>query len=418
MDPLNFSPNMFIEGYAEEALPGGETMLRCPQGVVLLANAVQGDHLRVRIQQRQRGAWRGSIEQLLQASPLRIDAACPVAADCGGCALQHVSPQTQQQIKSQWVKQAFADQWHASLDWQPLTGTQGLRRRVRWWCGEDAQGLFLGFRARRSHRVVRHEHCLQLEPELDALRQRLQAFLPADLVSVQATLLHDGIHLVLESKTAKKPAQPWFEQPGLLWWWRTEQGSQPIGKVHVLHDVLSVEGQQLGLHIGPDDFVQGQFLGNTALVEQLQSWAKGAYTVADLFSGVGNLSLPLAFLGMHVEGAELRPQSVQAANRNAKRLAVSATYRTADLSKADDLAFCAGVDVLILDPPRQGARAVCLAIPALLPKKIVLVSCDVAAAKRDAALLNKAGYRLTAVRALDLFPVTGHVESMSLWLRV
>ena len=106
---------------------------------------------------------------------------------------------------------------------------------------------------------------------------------------------------------------------------------------------------------------------------------------------------------------------MQAANANASRLSVTAEFHTANLFEARDLPAYAGADILILDPPRKGAKSVCQAMGMLLPKRIIMLSCDVAAGSRDAAILHRHGYRMHALRAFDLFPYAGHVEAMSLW---
>jgi len=203
------------------------------------------------------------------------------------------------------------------------------------------------------------------------------------------------------------------------YWWRNPTGTKPLsGDIKPLHDLLPAGGGNVRLCIGPDDFVQGQMEGNAAVVKQVQSWAADARRVVDLFTGAGNLSLPLAYsTGAEVLGADVRPQSIQAANANASRLSVTAEFHAANLFEAKSLSAYAGADILILDPPRKGAKSVCQAMAMLLPKKIIMLSCDVATGRRDAAILHRHGYRMHALRAFDLFPYAGHVEAMSLWVQ-
>jgi 23S rRNA (uracil1939-C5)-methyltransferase len=153
------------------------------------------------------------------------------------------------------------------------------------------------------------------------------------------------------------------------------------------------------------------------MIRQVQAWSDGARRVGDMFAGFGNLSLPLAAaIKADVIGAEVRHASVTAANKSARRLGLDARYVQADLFGHFDLSPFTGMDVLIIDPPRKGARKICQSLPILLPRKIVLVSCDIAAGARDAAMIARHGYRLEAVRVLDMFPFAGHVEAMSLWV--
>jgi len=154
------------------------------------------------------------------------------------------------------------------------------------------------------------------------------------------------------------------------------------------------------------------------MVRQVQEWAGNPRFVADLFTGIGNLSLPLACAtGATIRGADLCESSIRSANASAKTLGANAHYEAINLFESFDGSAFAGADVLILDPPRKGAKRICRNIGALLPASSIMVNCDVASGTRDAAELHKLGYRLQALRALDLFPYTGHVEAMSLWQR-
>jgi len=121
--------------------------------------------------------------------------------------------------------------------------------------------------------------------------------------------------------------------------------------------------------------------------------------------------------GAGVFGAELNAASVKAALTNANSLGVSGQFVVANLFEDFDQEPYIGADVLILDPPRRGSKRLCHQMGRLMPKKIIMVSCDVATGARDGALLQAQGYRLKALRGLDLFSGAGHVEAMSLWVR-
>jgi len=405
----------------DKLLPGGEAIVRVEGESVLVANAVPGDMVELRMQAKRRGVLRGEIIELIQPGSQRVSPACPVAAACGGCALQFVSSEHQAAVKSGWVSGAFKPMTDTDTAWIAACSSRSrYRRRVRWFVGKDEQGYFLGFYAPTSHRPVRHADCMVITPALNALRQWVETHVPlSDIHSVQAVQLSDGIHIVLE--TDSRPANIQFDQMEelpLQWWWRDSQRiTRPLQKpVIAFHDLLPAGQGDISLMVGPDDFVQGQAQGNRELIAQIQAWAGSVNRIADLFCGIGNLSLPLAAAtGADVFGAELNAASVRAALRNAKMLAVSAQFVVANLFEDFDKEPYIGADVLILDPPRRGAKRLCNQMSQLLPKKIIMISCDTAAGARDGALLQQHGYRLKALRALDLFPGAGHVETMSLW---
>ncbi len=410
-----------VVGRAEKLLPGGETLVRVDGASVLVANAVPGDLLQLKMQAKRRGVLRAKIEKVVEPSDQRMKAVCPVADQCGGCAMQSISTADQASVKSAWVSDAFKLLMDSDTDWMPVqTENIGCRRRLRWFIGNSEQGRFLGFYAPASHQTVRHESCMVATAELNAVRQLIEENVDlAGLESVQAVQLDDGVHLVLEG--AVRPDLIEIEELDglkLQWWWRDNNRiTRPLRKpVQAFHDLLPAGETDISLAVGPDDFVQGQRAGNRSLIRQIQDWAGPVNRVADLFCGIGNLSLPLAAAtGAKVFAAELNPASVRAASANAKSLGIASQIVVANLFEEFDRSPYIGADVLILDPPRRGAKRLCHQMGQLLPKKIIMISCDVAAGARDGALLRQQGYRLKALRAVDLFAFAGHVEAMSLW---
>ena len=396
------------------------------EGVFLIPNTVSGDYITFHPLDKRRGSQRGLLLSVEKASPKRIKPPCDVAELCGGCALQPISESSQMALKSEWVRQAFQPCMDKTTLFRPVEQLSGAtRRRIRWWRGEDAQGGFLGFRARSSHQPVRQNRCEVVHPAAFALKESIQASIPPEVVSVQVTVLHDGLHVVLEAGEGSSIPElsivsDIMEVEGLplQWWVQDRKSLRPLVKpLRIMHDRVPAGESWIMFRIGPDDFVQGQEAGNIELVRQVQQWCRGAHRVVDLFSGVGNLSLPLAALGMQVIGAEVRAQSVSRANASAKEMQIDARYHEADLFGKFDLEPFTGADVLILDPPRKGARKVCVSMNRLLPAYIIMISCDIASGARDAEELMLQGYSLRQLRALDLFPFTGHVEAMSLWSR-
>ncbi|NWF38587.1 class I SAM-dependent RNA methyltransferase [Mariprofundus sp. NF] len=413
-----------LKGRAGPILPGGEALVHADGDTVLVANAVPGDELAVHISGKRRGVWRGEIVEVLEASDQRITPACPVATLCGGCALQSISGSDQAKLKSEWVKSAFAPFIKSDTAWLPIVWQEDrFRRRVRWSVGSDRAGLFLGFKAFASHQPVRHRDCLVVTPQLNQLARLIEKNMHLNgVASVQALQLNDGIHLIIETEHPPESiATDELDALVLQWWWRDAQGiTRPLKKpVIPLHDQLPAGNLDVAVTVGPDGFVQGQVEGNRELIAQIQDWAGKPRRIADLFCGIGNLSLPLAAAsGAEVFGAELNAASVRAAAANAKALHVKASFTEANLFEDFDIEPYIGADLLLLDPPRRGAKRICDQISRLLPEKIIMISCDVAAGARDGAILKKHGYQFKALRALDLFPGAGHVEAMSLWTRI
>jgi len=431
-------------GRVEKLLPGGEGLVHASGRAWLVANVAPGDIVRLSPHGKRRGMFRGGECRIVTPSPLRTQPLCDVAEMCGGCALACVDARAHATIKSTWVHEAFAchleEAGAGGCEWRGVEDAPrfGERRRVRLWRGQDGAGAFLGFRARASHQPVRAAHCPAIHPFIESLRLALGPRLPCAVGSVRATVLTHGAHVVLECPSSREVspnalkalirdvARGLNADCDVAWWARIGTRLMPLMRpIPEVGESVPAGDGTLKLRVGPDDFVQGTMRGHAALVGQVASWTadvleEGAgwrrRRVADLFCGIGNLSLPLAVApGCSVRGADACVSSIRQANRTARALGLDAVYETANLFDAFDTAPFAGADVLLLDPPRKGAKAVCERLGGLLPRAIIMVHCDPAAGRRDAAAAAGLGYRLRALRAIDLFPWTGHVESLSLW---
>jgi len=363
-----------LRGKVECLLPGGEASVRCGDDICLVANALPGEEILFLNKGKRRGAGRGKLKQVLHASPHRVAAPCPHADVCGGCSLQFLRRNQHAGIKSDWIRQAFSALMHSDSVWQPVSSlpVTGLRRKAHWHRGEDTSGSFLGFKGRASNKLVRHKHCMLLQPELNTLRELLEKDISEAVDSVSITALADGFHIVLEAETAAWPKLPqgFFDREDIQCWWRHGERIKPAGKrVRELHDHLPSGDDLLKLQLGPGDFVQSESETNCEMVQQVLAWADRPRRVVDLFAGAGNFSLPLAMQGTEVIGADIRSDSVRAATTNARKLKLDARFQQADLLKNFAPESFAGADVLILDPPRKGARRVCEAMNALLTAK-------------------------------------------------
>jgi 23S rRNA (uracil1939-C5)-methyltransferase len=145
--------------------------------------------------------------------------------------------------------------------------------------------------------------------------------------------------------------------------------------------------------------------------------------IADLFCGLGNFTLPIARLGAEVLGMEGSAQLLERARENAAKngLADRTRFEVANLFEMTEarMAELGPFDRMLIDPPRDGAMAVCLALPETgAPRRIVYVSCNPATLARDAnVLVNVKGYRLKGAGVVNMFPHTAHVESIALFER-
>jgi len=140
----------------------------------------------------------------------------------------------------------------------------------------------------------------------------------------------------------------------------------------------------------------------------------------DLFCGMGNFTWPLARRAQSVVGVEGVPTLVAKAQRNAldndlKNVTFFHENLEEDVTRQPWAAQ--GFDKILLDPARAGAAGVMQHVVKLMPRRVVYVSCNPATLARDSDVLLRAGYYIQQLAMLDMFPHTGHLESMVLFVR-
>jgi len=179
----------------------------------------------------------------------------------------------------------------------------------------------------------------------------------------------------------------------------------------------------------PTDFTQVNHHINRVLVARALSLlaVQKDERILDLFCGLGNFTLPIATQAREVVGIEGSVALTERALENARANGLDAktSFATRNLFEATAADFVAlgKFDRFLIDPPRDGAMAVCQALvdlvdlaPALRPKRIVYVSCSPSTLARDAGLLvTGAGYKMSKAGVVNMFPHTSHVESMAVF---
>lgn len=355
---------------------GGHCVARHEGRVVFVRHAVPGERVRAIVTEDGGGSYcRADAVAVLEASPDRVDAPCPVArpGGCGGCDFQHVDVGAQRRLKAEVVVEQLRRL--AGLE-RTVTveelpgGPLGWRSRVRLAVDADGQA---GLRAHRSHDVIPIADC-PLAPEglLPPVLARSQR--PGGEVDVVAGAGDAGV------VTRQAAGRSWRLSPGVFW------------QVHpAMADTLAA------------------IVGEWAAVPPYgRAW--------DLYGGVGLLASVLAEQAGR-SGSVTVVESDRRAVADGRRALADLPqigWRTGRVEQV--LPKLPGRPVVIVaDPPRRGlGRAVVDAIAAREPVRMIYVACDPASLARDVALFAGHGYQLTQLRALDAFPMTHHVECVAL----
>ena len=417
----------------------GRGVARVDGKVVFIDGALPGEEVRFRYT-RMRGRFdEGQTVEVLQASPDRVEPRCAYVDICGGCVLQHLRSEVQVDLKQVRLLRELRNLGGVEPQtiYPPLTGNAwGYRRKARLGARYVPKkgGVLVGFRERRHNRVADIRSCEILVPtvgpHLGALRELLTGLHARDRVpQVEVAAGDDGTTLVFRTLVALDEAAQTalreFGQRHALAIYLQPGGPDtvaPLDPDNAAELTYLLPEFDLRMRFLPTDFVQVNADINRRLVTRAVELLAPAPAerIVDLFAGLGNFTLPLARRGADVVGLEGDAALVERARENAVANGVTgATFAQADLSQPETLApWLAGARKLLLDPPRTGAQVVVDHLAAPYPERVVYVSCNPATLARDAGTLVRAhGYEFLGTGAVDMFPHTNHVESISVFQR-
>jgi tRNA/tmRNA/rRNA uracil-C5-methylase (TrmA/RlmC/RlmD family) len=408
---------------------GGEGVVRVDGKAVFVAGALPGERVELRITEDQDRWARATVTTVLEPSPDRVEPPCPVAATCGGCDLQHASPEAQVRLKTRVVREQL--QRLGRFEDPPVRAGRavgpalGYRAHARLHAAPDGR---LGFHAAGTNDVVPIDECPVLTPAANALLARVGTTTGA----VEVELRADGIDAdgdPAAGVVVLTPGPGALDVPDgdhdLLLRQPDDVDGGATGTVAMRGDgILDVDVAGLTFALPTSGFFQVSTHAAEALVAEVLRAAGDVdgRLVWDLYAGVGLLALPLARAGAEVLAVEGNPAAVAAARVNAEENQLVVTVEEGDVHEALHDRAREGVldlpDVVVLDPPRTGVGAGPLRdLAALAPPRVVLVACDPASLARDARALAGEGYRLDEVQPLDLFPMTHHVEAVATFTR-
>ena len=411
--------------------------------VVFVEGGLPGEQVRAEVVRRKPSYEIARVTEVLRPSSQRAAPRCPHFGVCGGCAMQHLEPAAQVAVKQRVLEDTFQHigKLTPGRILAPLYGPSwGYRYRARLSVRVVPKkgGVLVGFHERKSSYVADMRECHVLPPHVAALLMPLRALItsmsaPDRMPQIEVSVGDAATVLVLRhllplTDADKDQLRQFAARHGISWW------LQPKGPdtVHPLdppdEDILAYRLPEFGLRMPfrPTDFTQVNHAINRVLVSRALSLLQPqpGDRIADLFCGLGNFTLPLATLAAEVMGVEGSKALTDRAAQAAAAHGLSERTRFATLNLFEiDIDWLRGLgrfDRMLIDPPREGAQAVAQALtqldPADRPRRIVYVSCNPATLARDAAILVHEGhYTLQAAGVINMFPHTGHVESIAVF---
>lgn len=422
--------------------------------VIFVSGAVTGDEANVKIIKTTSSYAVGRVDNFIRKSPIRDDNRCSIGA-CTSCAYKRISYKHEKEIKRADVKEAFLKAGLPEVEIAELVASPRIteyRNKAQYPISKDKNGEYvIGFYAPKSHRVTEARHC-PLAPKVFAdIINHLAEFFKKHGISVYdeeqgagllrhiylrrgeltneilLTLVINGTSLPHSDELVNSITKQFSNVVGILLNVNKDKTNVILGNEFInlhgrdyIYDILG----GVKLKITAPSFYQV----NHDAAELLYAKAKELAcptkkdTLLDLYCGAGSIGLSMADSVGELIGIEIIESAVLCARENAASANISnAKFYTGDAASTENLLCNAENElrrkieptIVVLDPPRAGCDEKLINyVASLSPKRIVYISCNPTTLARDAAIFKELGYTCGEVTPFDLFPLTGHVESV------
>ncbi|MBI2412533.1 MAG: 23S rRNA (uracil(1939)-C(5))-methyltransferase RlmD [Deltaproteobacteria bacterium] len=409
---------------------GGRGIGRIDGKVVFVPFTAPGDRARIAVVTEKKGFSEGALVEVVSPSPLRAKPPCPVFGACGGCALQHISYEGQVEWKERIFEETLKriGKVEGAEFGEPIKAVNPWNYRSRASFHVDRNGW--GFFGEKSHIVIDIDECPIADPAVNRAFKGIKGALsgkkhgiytvevgasPVDGKAVAAFYIHEEKKIDWHGCLSGIEGLKGFEV-------RLSPERKGKGKrIYSEGDtVLSYSVQGLRFNAGIGLFSQVNPAQNERLVEKVVEYAglSGTETVVDLFSGVGNLTLPLSKGARAATGVESSIEATEFAEENAKINGIksasfvsseAALWLKQEIKSLEKTRPC----VIVLDPPRGGGPEVVSMLSGARPERIVYVSCSPPTLARDLSTLSACGYKVKRASFVDMFPQTYHIECVA-----
>lgn len=425
----------------EDLSHDGRGIARVDGKIVFIEGALPTEKIRFEYVKKRKDYDEGRVSEIQEPSAMRVTPDCQHFGTCGGCALQHLSPQGQLDYKERhWLNLMKKMGGGAPESTLPALQTDiwHYRRKARLGVKYVAKKdkVLLGFREKRNP-----QYLMDME-DCQILRQEFRQHIPT--LKALLNQMPCGPHIAQvelaigeECALVFRHLQPLSaEDEALLHTFGEATGfkiylqAKGPDSLKLFYPIdasmqMSFKLSQYDVHLrfGPLDFIQVNQSMNEAMIAQALNLLdlKASDRVLDLFCGLGNFTLPLAKKVQWVYGVEGDASMIARAKENAlSQDILNVDFSTADLQLESSVEELKKFDFnkVLIDPARDGAQAVVEGLGHMGVERIVYVSCHPATLARDAEILReKFGYRMVSGGIMDMFPHTIHIESMALFVK-
>ncbi len=418
--------------------------------VVFVRGAVSGDKVRAKVIKLTSSFAVAKLIEVIKSSPNRAsEDICSAPLSCGGCVYRHVTYEHELDIKRGYVKAAFAKAGLSDVNVLPVLSTgkqRGYRNKGQYPVAKTKNGIVAGFYATKTHNIIHAENCaiqnakfgeilrfvcdfadqndwsVYDEESGNGLLRHIYLRVGEQTGEIMLCLVVNGDSVPNEKEFTQKLTERFSDIASVMLNKNTKNTNVVLGKEYrTLYGKNGIEDVLCGLRffITPDSFYQVNRDGAELLYNTAARMAEldGNEVLMDLYCGTGTIGLSMANRVSKLCGVEIVESAVKCARENARKNGIeNAEFVCADAGSKDVILAAAGgvrPDVVIMDPPRKGStKELVDCLSELEVPKIVYVSCDPDTLARDAAWFCENGYVLSDVQPVDMFPRTGHVESV------
>lgn len=440
----------------------GEGIAHIDGYALFIKDAIPDDVVRTKVIKAKKNYGYGRLIEIVKPSKDRVEPVCPVARQCGGCQIQHLSYEAQLAYKENKIINCLVRLGKFPKEqideiMEPIMGMEEpyhYRNKAQFPVGRNKDGeLVTGFYASRTHSIIPATHCAIQDKRNEEILNTVLDFMrefniePYDEVThtglVRHILTRVGYHtgeimvcLVLNGKGLPRE-DVFVERLSKIDGMKSISINVNREKTNVIlgNKVKTLWGADyivdfigtIKYQISPLSFYQVNPLQTQKLYQTALDYAglTGNEIVWDLYCGIGTISLFLAKQAKMVYGVEIVPVAIADANRNKEFNQIEnveffvGASETVLPEKYRESGGKMSADVIVVDPPRKGCDVSLLqTILDMGPERVVYVSCDPATLARDLRFLCDGGYELKKVRGCDMFGHSGHVETVVLMSKV
>ncbi len=392
---------------------------------VFVPRTVPGDKVKIKIKGERGEAFYADLLEVIEPGTGRTSPPCQYYSLCGGCSLQHFDEQEYKNWKVAIVEETLERAGiRPGIFENPVFIPPGARRRATFAAFKQNKNLRLGYRRQRSHEIIDVSECMVLSPALAKFAIEIRPYLlrlltdsrPADIFVQEAAGLIDvlvtgpvGKNRKLELAEREIIAEMVHDLDLARFSWRAKDRDDP--EIIVERCPFIKTSGKLAVKLPPGAFLQPSAVGEGALVSSVMAAlsTKDKLVSADLFAGCGTFTGHLLEKGQVTayEGDRLATDNLHHAAKYVNGLTVETRDLFRDpLTPGELKAF----DVVVLDPPRAGAKEQARELASSSVETLIYVSCNPATFVRDAKVLLEGNYRLERLSLVDQFVFSSHVE--------